>query len=122
MSSAIKKSSSPASSVKRCLFGTPSRCAESNDSFVKKLLDEIHQRYCAKWEFDFERGLPLAANGKRFAYKAVDAARVPRFYRPDTTGYEAVYPDGSTWSSLANKSPVIVLSILKLFNFSAFYV
>ncbi|KAI1727399.1 cyclin-dependent kinase inhibitor domain-containing protein [Ditylenchus destructor] len=71
--------SSPA---RRCLFGQPQPGEESNDQFVKRLLEELHDNYKKKWDFDFVAGQPLHdAKDAKFEYTPIPSDQVPGFYR-----------------------------------------
>lgn len=88
---AVKEKISKTSPARRCLFNRPAD-EESNDKFVKRLLDEIHESYKAKWEFDFIADQPIETEGvkHRFTYERVNEDSVPGFYR--ISSYSPVCP------------------------------
>uniref|UniRef100_A0A914DM59 Cyclin-dependent kinase inhibitor domain-containing protein n=1 Tax=Acrobeloides nanus TaxID=290746 RepID=A0A914DM59_9BILA len=71
--------STPKRSARRCLFG---KRDETDDDFVRQLIDEMQEEYKNKWEFDFVSDSPLpTSSNSRFFYTQVDPASVPGFYR-----------------------------------------
>jgi hypothetical protein len=70
------------SSAKRCLFGKSSS-SSSSDSFCTRLLDEIINKKCQEWEFDFTAGVPFPSSST-FEYTQVPSSSVPGFYRCST--------------------------------------
>jgi hypothetical protein len=70
------------SSAKRCLFGK-SFSSSSSDSFCTRLLDEIINKKCQEWEFDFTAGVPFPSSST-FEYTQVPSSSVPGFYRCST--------------------------------------
>uniref|UniRef100_A0A914YVP2 Cyclin-dependent kinase inhibitor domain-containing protein n=1 Tax=Panagrolaimus superbus TaxID=310955 RepID=A0A914YVP2_9BILA len=78
MSSTAKKSS-----AKRCLFGKSSSSGAEEDTFCSRLLEQIINKKCQEWEFDFSNGVPFPSSST-FEYTQVPSGSVPGFYRCST--------------------------------------
>lgn len=59
--------------VRRCLFGPPD--AEKTKLDLKALMDDVDQQNKLRWNFDFQKGVPIAG---RFKWEPLDLADADR--------------------------------------------